>query len=108
MTKYPSKVGSWSNLRPTLTSIPVPPIFLLRPVTERDRRRLRKLAIREGLAKHSIADLRNETLAGLQDLWTQEVFAEQEGRLRAYWDAYDQYERKWRASKSHPRSSIPT
>lgn len=108
MTKYPLEGGELVEFTPdSLTSIPVPPIFLLRPVTERDRRRLRKLAIREGLAKHSIADLRNETLAGLQDLWTQEVFAEQEGRLRAYWDAYDQYEKEMEGVEEPPSFEHP-
>lgn len=95
MTKYPLEGGELVEYTPdSLASIPVPPVFLLRPVTERDRRRLRKLAIQEGLSKHSLADLRAETLTGLQSLWSEDVFAAHEGRLRSYWDAYDQYERE--------------
>ncbi|WP_164975647.1 hypothetical protein [Sphingobium fluviale] len=33
-------------------------------------------------------------LTGLQSLWSEDVFAAHEGRLRSYWDAYDQYERE--------------
>ncbi|MDQ4421471.1 hypothetical protein OOT33_13670 [Sphingobium sp. DEHP117] len=78
----------------SLVNLIEPPKFFLRPVTERERRRLRKLAIQEGLRSHDVAKLREETLNGLRELWSEQVFAEQEGRLRAFWDAYDQHEQE--------------
>lgn len=93
MTKYPAEGGELVEYTPdSLANLPVPPKFFLRPVTERDRRRLRKLMLQEGIRTHDIARLREETLTGLRELWSEEVYAEQEGRLRAFWDAYDQYE----------------
>lgn len=93
MTKYPAEGGELVEYTPdSLVNLSTPPKFFLRPVTERERRRLRKLAIQEGLRNHDVASLREETLNGLRELWSEEVFTEQEGRLRAFWDAYDQYE----------------
>lgn len=93
MTKYSAEGGELVEYTPdSLANLSTPPKFFLRPVTERERRRLRKIAIQEGIRSHDVAKLREETLNGLRELWSEEVFAQQEGRLRAFWDAFDQYE----------------
>lgn len=95
MTKYPVEGGELVEYTPdSLANLPVPPKFFLRPMTERDRRRLRKLAIQEGLRNHDSDALRAETLRGLKELWSEEVYSEQEGRMRAFWEASDQYEKE--------------
>lgn len=108
MTKYPVEGGELVEYTPdSLANIPVPPKFFLRPVTERDRRRLRKLSIQEGLCSHDTDALREETLRGLKELWTEEVYAEQEGRMRAFWEASDQYGEEMEGVEEPPAFDHP-
>lgn len=94
MTKYAqeaTEVLSWTP--PSLASIPNPPVLLLKPGTRRERRIYSRMLVEEGLRLHSQAAFRDETIKGLKELWSPEIFAENEGRLKAYWDAFDQHQR---------------
>lgn len=93
MTKYSHEAGELVDYTPdSLANIAAPPVFRLRPATERDKRLIKKLIFKEGLVRHSDQALRDEMLRGLKALWSENIFTENEGRLRAYWDALDQYE----------------
>jgi len=92
VTNYPAERGEILAFTPdSIANLPSPPVFRIKPGTGRDRRALTKLLISEGLVRHSLADLREETLRGLKAQWSDDVFGEQEGRIRGYWDAFDQH-----------------
>ena len=107
MTKYPLEGGSWSNLRPTLTSIPVPPIFLLRPVTERDRRRLRKLAIQEVWRSTALLICATRRWLACKTYGRRRCSRNRKAASAPIGMPTTSMKRKWAASKSHPRSEHP-
>lgn len=93
MTKYPHEAGEVSHYTPaSLANLDAAPVFRIRPATERDRRTVRSLIISERLRDYTVQEFRTETLNGLRELWSEDVYAQNEGRLLAYWDALDQYE----------------
>ncbi|PZU59831.1 MAG: hypothetical protein DI547_04970 [Sphingobium sp.] len=65
------------------------------------------MLVREGLRLHSQEDFRKETLLGLEALWSPEHFAEYEGRLRGYWDAFDQFQTEHAGTDDAPDFEHP-
>jgi len=91
----PSEEGDLERFTPeSLKNIPIPPVFLLRPGTRRDRDHYQKMLMEEGLVRHAPARLREEVLTGLRYLWDEAAYELHAGRLRAYWEAVDHYEKQ--------------
>lgn len=67
------------------------PIFVLRAMTARDKRFHLRLYREQGVTLHQGPAFRDETLAGLKDLWTPEDFDNYAPRIKAYWDAQDDH-----------------
>lgn len=106
MTRYPREAGVIEFTPGSLKNLPDPPKFLIRTATARDRLRVDDIVIEEGLRRHSIEDMRAEMLRGLKEGWSPELFAEYEGRIKAYWDAIDQYDKEVSAT-SEAGGEIP-
>lgn len=75
---------------PSLANLATPPVFMLRPVTNRDARAFRRICMVEGLTYHSPADLRAEQLRGLKIHWSEADFEKGKALLESIWDAIDQ------------------
>lgn len=89
---YPASTRETEAFTPeSLTHMTTPPSFRIKPASEADKRALGKLLITENLRSHPVPMIREETLRGLRAGWSEEDFAANEGRIRAYWDAYDQH-----------------
>lgn len=104
MTRYPREAGVIEFTPDSLKNLPDPPKFLIRTATPRDRLRVDDILIEEGLRQHSTADMRAEMLRGLEANWSPEIFAEYEGRIKAYWDALDQYDK---IAEEHAKNPDP-
>ena len=93
MTRFPYEAGVIEFTPDSLKNLVEPPKFLIRTSTPRDRQRVNRIIMEEGLRQHSVADMREEMLRGIKAGWSDELFAEYEGRIRGYWDAADQHQR---------------
>ncbi len=60
-------------------------------MTGRDKRFHLRLYREQGVTLHQGPAFREETIAGLKDLWTPEDFDTYAPRIKAYWDAQDDY-----------------
>lgn len=100
MANVPLEASDIKRFTPrSLANLPSPPVFLLRAGNRRDRQRYQAILLEEGLKQHSLDRQRAETLVGLQNLWSAEDYEANEGRLKAYWDAIDQW---GRTNKGNP------
>lgn len=77
---------------PSLANIPVPPTFVLRAATSRDKRHYARLIREEGLEIHDFKAIRAEVLKALDgNLWTREQFDAEVGRIKAFWEQSDDF-----------------
>lgn len=105
---YPASTREVEAFTPdSLANMTNPPSFRIRPGGEHEKRTLGKLLVSENLRHHSVADMRAETLNGLRDGWSEEEYAENEGRIKAYWDAYDLYEQQIKGQDEPPLFEHP-
>lgn len=74
----------------SLTNLPAPPVFKLRPATGREWRTYQYIMRSEGLTYHGTEDIRGEMLRAVDALYTQSEAAAVTARLRAYWALVDQ------------------
>jgi len=108
VTKYPHEAGEVEEFTPaSLRNLPCPPVFLIRPATPRDKRRIDKLVIKEGLSFHSNDLIRDAMLSGLKAQWSDDIYLVQEGRIKAYWDAIDQYAKQYAGAADAPEFKHP-
>jgi hypothetical protein len=92
MTSYPIEAAETVAFTPpSLRNLPTPPTFTLRPGTRRDKRLFERLLTEENLRSHDKHAVRDEMLKALKELWSEETFYAEEGRLKSYWDASDQF-----------------
>lgn len=104
----PTEAGDLDRFTPSsLVNIPVPPVFLLKPGTRRDRDLYQKLLMEEGLVNHPAARLREEVLTGLEHLWDPASFERHIGRLRALWDATDHLAQRIRQGETDATLDVP-
>lgn len=68
------------------------PTLTLRAPTWRDKRYQKRLLRENGIRSHDKQALRDEIMRGLKALWTAEDFANHSPKLRAYWEAQDDFE----------------
>ncbi|KPL67409.1 hypothetical protein SZ64_04390 [Erythrobacter sp. SG61-1L] len=68
------------------------PEFILRACTERDKRFRENLIVEVGAMRHSLQEVRAETLRGLEVLWGSEQFEQNRGKLEAYWQAREDFD----------------
>lgn len=88
----------------SLKDVAVPPSFVLRPVTGRKHQAYNHALLSAGLIYHDMDAIRAEMINGLKNLWSPEIFEQEEVRLRAYWDAVDQHAKvmaEWRGAGAH-------
>lgn len=107
MTRFPHEAGVIEFIPDSLTNLPDPPKFLIRTASPRDRQRVNRLVYEEGLQQHSVAAMREEVLRGLKANWSEDIFAEQEGRIRGFWDALDQYQEEAKGIADPPPFEHP-
>lgn len=89
---YPASTREAEAFTPaSLANMTSPPSFRIKPASEADKRALGKLLITENLRHHPAKAIREETLRGLRAGWSEDDYAANEGRIRAYWDAFDQH-----------------
>lgn len=88
----------------SLQSLENPPTFHLRPGTGREKKHFRRLAVEEGLRNHGNDRIRQELLNGLKAFSTESEYFEWEPRIKALWDAGDQYNEE---HKETPVEDLP-
>lgn len=91
----------------SLANIVPKPVFRLKAGSRREREKYQHLVVSEGLRYHTQESLRAETLRGLQELWSPDVFAEQQGRLKAFWDAVEQHHKAIEGVEDPPAFEHP-
>lgn len=74
----------------SLANLAAPPVFTLRPATDRDWRKYQKLLRTEGLVYHDDEEIRAAVLDALQRRWSPDVFEKEAARLRSFWTLLDQ------------------
>lgn len=87
---------------PSLANLPSPPVFLLKPGTRRDREQYPKRLRIEGYQIHSDAAMRLEAEHGLRELWDEETFNANIGRLYVYWNAIDAHAKEHEGNPAPP------
>lgn len=76
----------------TLSNLPVPPVFLFRPATSRDKRAFNRALMVEGLCIHDKEAMRSAMRSELRRLWSDEDRDRELARLEALWATMDQNE----------------
>ncbi|EQA97277.1 hypothetical protein [Sphingobium sp. HDIP04] len=105
MASVPYEASEIHRFTPdALANIENPPVFRLRAVSRRERRRYDRLMIEEGLRLHDREAMRAETLRGLRALSSDDEFETWEPLLRQHWDARDEWEEEHRGK---PIDDIP-
>lgn len=77
---------------PALADMDPQPKFVLRAMTGRDKRFHLRLYREEGVTLHQGPSFRAETITGLKDLWEPKDFDDYVPRIKAYWEALDDFE----------------
>lgn len=88
----------------SLQSLDNPPTFHLRPGTSREKRHFKRMCLEEGLRNHSNEAIRTELLAGLKEFCTEAEYAEWEPRVKALWEAGDDFNQEHKAT---PIEDVP-
>ena len=73
----------------SLANLATPPVFLLRPATERDDRAFRRALQIEGLTRHEPSEVRLEIKRGLQAKWSPDEFEQGWAILNEFWEGGD-------------------
>lgn len=76
---------------PSLANLDVPPVFVLRAPTGRDKRFMLRLYNEEGVRQHSQEVLREEVMTGLKNLWSAEDFDKFAPLIRNLWERQEDY-----------------
>ena len=97
MTSIPLEAGVAKFVPPSLKNLVPPPTFRLHTAGRREKARYQVLLIEEGLQFHGSDAMRDELMRGMAKRFDEETFATFEPRVRAYWDALDQHDRKVKA-----------
>lgn len=95
MTRYALEASEIVRFTPaSLASLPLPPVFLIKPATRRERRLHQRLIVENGLRFHDAKAIRAEMLRVLQAEWSPELFEENEQRLQQFWLAVDSHRKE--------------
>lgn len=88
MAQTPYEASEIQRFTPaSLAHLENPPVFRLRAVSRRERRRYDRLMIEEGLRRHGQEAMRDEMIRGLRALSSDDEFERWEAALRQHWDA---------------------
>ena len=89
----PVSITELSEFTPkSLTNVVPKPVFRFRPPSPRARRRYQHALISEGLRHHSEADIENETLVAMRELWIgdEAALASNESRMVSFFETIKQ------------------
>ena len=105
MASVPYEASETKRFTPaSLANLESPPVFRLRAVSRRERRRYDRLMIEEGLRRHDKEAMRDELLRGMRALSSDDEFELWEAHLRLHWEARDEWEDE---HKGKPLDEIP-
>lgn len=105
MASVPYEASEIERFTPaSLAHLENPPVFRLRAVSRRERRRYDRLMIEEGLRRHGQDAMRDEMIRGLRALSSDDEFERWEAALREHWEALADFANE---HKDLPADEIP-
>lgn len=109
MQRIPVDAGEVETFTPAaLSHVETPPVFRLRAVTRRQREAMEYHLIREGLRRYTEEEIREASIDELCRLWACGPEDEQPQRVRAFWQAVDDYLEHVRDTmKAHEGDAAP-